>query len=387
MSYPAEGVECAYRNDINDVSYVLQSLHKDKYHVYNLTERQYDSSKFDGNVSAWCGWPDHYSPPLITLTQLMKSIHSFLSADPENVVAVHCLAGKGRTGTVIASYLLYSGLFKEAVHAKNYFAFKRSQTNWGVVGPAQLRYVDYFADLLARGMPPMVPLKLKSIIMNKVPHLYLGPSKGSGCTPILQLKDYNLVKIPQPLIWENAENKTYIVGMQNISFDLADVVIKGDVLFEMYHHNWGRSDLIAMIAFNTAMVHRDHSDLRVRFTKSEIDVVNKDKRFPHDFWMEFVLEPVPPNTHLTVPMDEMATVDNNFWHSVLRSNRRSVMNGENCFFRDAYLQEKLLDAQRFQQQTISLNSPSSFLNRGGWLTKQEKHKIFNIHNSEVNSFY
>jgi phosphatidylinositol-3,4,5-trisphosphate 3-phosphatase/dual-specificity protein phosphatase PTEN len=49
-------------------------------------------------------------------------------------------AGKGRTGTVIACYLLYSGLFKEAVHAKSYFGFKRSQTNWGVVGPAQVRY-------------------------------------------------------------------------------------------------------------------------------------------------------------------------------------------------------------------------------------------------------
>jgi hypothetical protein len=40
----------AYRNDINDVSFVLHDRHKDKFLVYNLTERHYDYSKFGGSV-------------------------------------------------------------------------------------------------------------------------------------------------------------------------------------------------------------------------------------------------------------------------------------------------------------------------------------------------
>ena len=38
-----------------------------------------------------------------------QDMHAFLEADENNVVAVHCKAGKGRTGTVIAAYFLYAG--------------------------------------------------------------------------------------------------------------------------------------------------------------------------------------------------------------------------------------------------------------------------------------
>lgn len=40
-----------------------------------------------------------------------------------------------------------------------------------------------------------------------------------------------------------------------------------------------RNDLVAMLSFNTAMMHRDHPDLKIRFTKPEIDKVNNDKRY------------------------------------------------------------------------------------------------------------
>ena len=41
-------------------------------------------------------------------------MHKHLKNDARNVVVVHCLAGKGRTGTAICSYLIYSGKFKNA---------------------------------------------------------------------------------------------------------------------------------------------------------------------------------------------------------------------------------------------------------------------------------
>ena len=37
-----------------------------------------------------------------------------MNADKENVIAIHCKGGKGRTGTMICVWLIESGMFKDA---------------------------------------------------------------------------------------------------------------------------------------------------------------------------------------------------------------------------------------------------------------------------------
>ena len=113
MSFPASGmVESAYRNSINDVSLMLSTSHKDAYMVWNLSGRRYDESLFHGGqVVNEYSWLDHHAPPLHVLCKIILNINSWLMAEPENVAVIHCLAGKGRTGTVICGYLVYSATF------------------------------------------------------------------------------------------------------------------------------------------------------------------------------------------------------------------------------------------------------------------------------------
>jgi hypothetical protein len=138
-------------------------------------------------VLDWCGFPDHHAPPLALLCKIVRTLHAWLEADAMNVVVVHCLAGKGRTGTVIAAYLLYTGLFNSAQDAMNYFALRRSLNSWGITGPSQKRYIQYFADVIQkRIIPRSNPVMLKMIIMHTIPEFAITPMRPGIC-PVLQL--------------------------------------------------------------------------------------------------------------------------------------------------------------------------------------------------------
>ena len=192
MAFPGNGMEGTYRNHIDDVASMLRNYHKGHYRIYNLSGRSYDTTKFDKEaVQNWCSFPDHNPPPLETLLTLVSNMHAYLSADLHNVVVVHCLAGKGRTGTVIACYMLYAGLFVTSGDALRYFAHKRSATISGVSYPGQLRYVNYAQHLFDRVdpvRPKRSPVLLHSLTLSHVPKLSLNVMGTSfGITPVLEV--------------------------------------------------------------------------------------------------------------------------------------------------------------------------------------------------------
>ena len=52
---------------------------------------------------------------------------TFLLANPNNVVCVNCNAGKGRTGTAISCFQIYSHLTDNFIDAITYYGWKDSQ--------------------------------------------------------------------------------------------------------------------------------------------------------------------------------------------------------------------------------------------------------------------
>jgi phosphatidylinositol-3,4,5-trisphosphate 3-phosphatase and dual-specificity protein phosphatase PTEN len=45
----------------------------------------------------------------------------------KNVAVAHCKAGKGRTGTIISCYLIYSGIFDNPEEALTYYSKQRCE--------------------------------------------------------------------------------------------------------------------------------------------------------------------------------------------------------------------------------------------------------------------
>jgi len=139
------------------------------------------------------GFPDHSALPLEHLVHILVTMKNFLDEDPEHVVAVHCLAGRGRTGMVISSFLLHIGLCKDATEALRYFAHSRSSTGEGVITPSQIRYVRYYAAVLQGTVPNPIgnekKLVLKKIIMEPCPVVPGTEELGitGGWTPVVQI--------------------------------------------------------------------------------------------------------------------------------------------------------------------------------------------------------
>jgi phosphatidylinositol-3,4,5-trisphosphate 3-phosphatase/dual-specificity protein phosphatase PTEN len=144
MGFPSENFERFYRNPMTEVQRFLETRHKDKYKLWNLcAEREYNKACFHGRVVDDYQFYDHEAPKMEIIIPFCKSVHEWLTADPENVAFIHCKAGKGRTGVMICCYMLYSQFKANATESMQFYAIARTLNQKGVTIPSQQRYIRY----------------------------------------------------------------------------------------------------------------------------------------------------------------------------------------------------------------------------------------------------
>jgi hypothetical protein len=240
----------------------------------------------------------------------VRTLHAWLEADAKNVVVVHCLAGKGRTGTVIASYLMYTGLFNSAQDAMHYFAMKRSNNSWGITGPSQKRYIQYFADMIhKRVVPRSSPVRLKMIIMHTIPQFTLAPMRAGIC-PVLQVFSLAPQGGPPRLLFssqeghEGEELQSFPTSDRSLAFHI-NRVVRGDLLVVFNHVNaFYRMEQMLRFNVHTGMF----SMPRLRLTKSELDGAEGDKRFDYNFFLDLVFEEIE---------GDMGAANHNIWDDAI----------------------------------------------------------------------
>ena len=151
MGFPATGCETIYRNSLVDLKLYLDRYHGE-YKIYNLCiekKRIYPKNLWIDKKVGLFPFNDHAPCPIKLILDFCIDLCIYLTVNPRGVAAIHCKAGKGRTGVMIVCYLIFSELCQTTDEALTHYASQRTLNNKGVTIPSQIRYIKYFETYLS----------------------------------------------------------------------------------------------------------------------------------------------------------------------------------------------------------------------------------------------
>lgn len=318
MSAPAFGGHTAYRNDIHIVSRFLSLRHYGRFFVINLCDTHTSSDGVMGNYHPQMlfgqvqrmPFEDHGPPLLVELIHFCEKAADWLNRHHDNVLACHCKGGKGRTGVVIAAFLLWSGHRRCAMDALELFTFRRTQDynpddgldqshepgmehkshgkhNQGVEGPSQIRYIHYMEAMLYSCVDPLsevkkwlTELRIPVARMRKDKQWYLTYSVTCMRTTVFDSRNSGSC-----LVYKDRERPDGEVIALPVN-----AMVWGDTRIDFWLHPTNsaaakRKNLFFTI-FHTSFYEHKES---IMFRKLKLDLFHKDKhdeKIGHNFYLE-----------------------------------------------------------------------------------------------------
>uniref|UniRef100_A0A8C2D7I3 Cyclin-G-associated kinase n=1 Tax=Cyprinus carpio TaxID=7962 RepID=A0A8C2D7I3_CYPCA len=286
MSFPAEGVESAIKNNIEDVRLFLDSRHPGHYAVYNLSKRSYRPARFHNRVR--------------------------VDMCPGSFILWLCVFfqdGRAASAVVVCAFLCFCRLFSTAEGAVYMFSMKRCPPG---ISPSHKRYIEYMCDMMAEEpiIPHSKPITIRSVAMTPVP---LFNKQRNGCRPFCEVYvgDERVATTSQE--YDRMKDFKMEDGRAEIPLN---ITVQGDVLIVIYHSRatlGGRlqakmaSMKMFQIQFHTGFVPRNAST--VKFAKYDLDAFDIQEKYPDLFQVHVNVEVEPQDrpSNKTPPWENFAT--------------------------------------------------------------------------------
>ena len=241
MGFPSHGRESYFRNPIDEVERFFEQRHAKRFRIYNLcSERDYEGpGRFGGRYKRF-PFDDHNAPcPIKLIPDMCRDMNEFLQEDEENVVAIHCKAGKGRTGVMVSCLLMLvdPGL-RSPTDALAFFGDVRTADGKGVTIPSQKRYVAYWDMILRHHQGRDPPVRIMYLQSFKI-HSLIRPS-GGGPEIYFNVYEKGKLKFESKKLF-SGPGKSHIVHGDAYLFEFSRdnplMQMTGDVKFVVYQQN------------------------------------------------------------------------------------------------------------------------------------------------------
>uniref|UniRef100_A0A2K6BR94 Tensin-2 n=1 Tax=Macaca nemestrina TaxID=9545 RepID=A0A2K6BR94_MACNE len=309
-AFPARPDEQRHRGHLRELAHVLQSKHRDKYLLFNLSEKRHDLSRLNPKVQDF-GWPELHAPPLDKLCSICKAMETWLSADPQHVVVLYCKGSKGKLGVIVSAYMHYSKISAGADQALATLTMRKFCEDKVAteLQPSQRRYISYFSGLLSGSIRMnSSPLFLHYVLVPTLPAF----EPGTGFQPFLKI--YQSMQ----LVYTSGVYHIAGPGPQQLCISLEPaLLLKGDVMVTCYHKGGRGTDrtLVFRVQFHTCTIHGP----QLTFPKDQLDEAWTDERFPFQASVEFVFSSSPEKIKGSTPRnDPSVSVDYNTTEPAVR---------------------------------------------------------------------
>ncbi|KAM9322577.1 tensin-3 isoform 3-T3 [Pholidichthys leucotaenia] len=284
VSFPWACSEEIYALNLKDVTRMLKSKHADNYLIINLSEKRTDLSKMNPKTLD-TGWPDLHAPPLDRICTICKAMENWLNADPLHVVVIHCRGGKGRIGVIISSFVHFTDVSASADQALDRFAMRKYYDDKvsALMTPSQKRYVWILNSLLSGSMKINAsPLFLHCVILHGLPNF----DATRACRPYIKVYQGMQAVYSSGVYHMGPGHKDRVC----ITLEPAQL-LKGDIMIKCYHKSdmTSEREVVFRLQFHTGAV----QGYSLMFEKEDMEVANKDPKFPDYCKVELVFSEGP----------------------------------------------------------------------------------------------
>ena len=293
MSYPSEGIDLTFKNQIDEIRQIMEARHADHYCVVNLCERKYESVKFPRGKVFDAHWSSQIPPSVEQVLEMSMKTLEFLGQHKTNVAVIHCLDGKSNTAILASAIFIISKIFTRLQDALKFFEIKRCEPILSHGQRCLLANVEKLITTSAASVHiPRTSVSITSVIFEPVPCF---TKAGDGVRPFVDLvgckgdligstlKDYNSLKLFTPYDGEVTVQIKEGVKMP-----------PGEVTLIIYHArqslagsffssaSGGKVERIKIcqVTFDPSSL---DSKTHVRFRTHEIDGITNLERIPADF--------------------------------------------------------------------------------------------------------